>query len=140
MPTQRGQTPGKVTMSGGWLWSIASNAANPDLAWQLLAFMQNVKNATAMNMTQSTLAVRGDVAAAPDYVNAGPVHSYCTDLVQVATYRPALPVYPRVSTQIQEAMESVTTGSATVEQAAKAYDAALPAIVDGAVTTTSGTR
>lgn len=29
MPTQHGQAPGKVSMSGGWTWSIPSKAATP---------------------------------------------------------------------------------------------------------------
>jgi len=28
MPTQTGQAPGRVSMSGGWTWAIPKNAAN----------------------------------------------------------------------------------------------------------------
>lgn len=132
--TSEGTGEGKVTMSGGWTWAIAEKAKNPDGAWKLLTFMQTTENATTMNTVQSTLAVRKDVAADPKYTAQGKVHGYFTDLVRISAFRPALPVYPRVSTLIQEAMESVTTGAATPEQAAETYDKALPSAVNGAVT------
>lgn len=140
MPTQNGQAPGAVTMSGGWTWAIPAKAGNPDGGWELLRFLQDKPNALAMNLAQSTLAVRTDVAEDPEYGAKGPVNDFFTGLVGIATYRPGLPPYPRVSSQIQEAMEAVTTGAAGVEEAAEAYDEALPGIVDGAVTTSSGTR
>jgi ABC-type glycerol-3-phosphate transport system substrate-binding protein len=36
MPTQNGQAPGKVSMSGGWTWAIPKNAGNPDKAWEFI--------------------------------------------------------------------------------------------------------
>lgn len=122
MPTQHGQAPGKVSMSGGWTWAIPSHAGNPDLAFEFIKTMQTKENAQRWYIANSGIAVREDVAADPAYVKAQPGIEFFTDLVGSTHYRPAYPAYPKVSTAIQEAMESVTTGDAGVEEAARTYD------------------
>ncbi|MFE2304026.1 extracellular solute-binding protein [Streptomyces sp. NPDC059445] len=134
MPTQHGQAPGKVSMSGGWTWSIPSKAANPDLAFSFVKTMQTTENARKWYIANSGIAVRDDVAADPEYVKAQPGIKFFTDLVASTHYRPAYPAYPRVSTAIQEAMESVTTGDSSVAEAASAYDEELKTAADGRVT------
>ncbi|MFC4612952.1 extracellular solute-binding protein [Streptomyces maoxianensis] len=135
MPTQRGQAPGKVSMSGGWAWSIPQKAKNPDLAFDFIKTLQTAQNATRWCVVAAQIAVRKDVAADPKYLKSMPGIDFFTGLVQYTHYRPALPVYPQVSTAIGEAMEKVTTGDASAADAAKAYDAQLKTIVDGAVLT-----
>ncbi|MFC7584063.1 hypothetical protein ACFQYP_10120 [Nonomuraea antimicrobica] len=46
-------------------------------------------------------------------------------------FRPAYEVYPKVSAQVQEAMEAVTTGRQSPEEATAAYVKALPSAVGG---------
>ncbi|MEU3850850.1 extracellular solute-binding protein [Streptomyces sp. NPDC029554] len=125
MPTQHGQAPGKVSMSGGWTWSIPAKAGNPDLAFEFVKTMQTKANAQKWYVANSGIAVREDVAEDPAYVEAQPGIKFFTDLVASTHYRPAYPAYPKVSTAIQEAMESVTTGDASVEEATSAYTDAL---------------
>ncbi|MCQ4214487.1 extracellular solute-binding protein [Streptomyces longispororuber] len=133
MPTQNGQAPGKVSMSGGWTWAVPSKAANPDLAFDFIKTMQTKANAQRWYIANSGIAVRKDVAADPAYVKAQPGIKFFTDLVASTHYRPAYPAYPKVSTAIQEAMESVTTGDASVDKAASAYDEQLKTAADGKV-------
>jgi multiple sugar transport system substrate-binding protein len=133
MPTQNGQAPGKVSMSGGWTWSIPSKAANPDLAFDFIKTMQTKANAQKWYIANSGIAVRTDVAEDPAYVKAQPGIKFFTDLVSSTHYRPAYPAYPRVSTAIQEAMEGVTTGDSSVEEAAKGYDEELKTATDNQV-------
>jgi multiple sugar transport system substrate-binding protein len=135
MPTQHGQAPGKVSMSGGWTWSIPAKAANPDLAFDFIKTMQTKANAQKWYIANSGIAVREDVAADPAYVKAQPGIKFFTDLVASTHYRPAYPAYPKVSTAIQEAMEGVTTGDSSVEEAARGYDEELKSAADGQVTT-----
>ncbi|MGW7263428.1 extracellular solute-binding protein [Streptomyces sp. NPDC054842] len=135
MPTQHGQAPGKVSMSGGWTWSIPAKAANPDLAFAFIKTMQTKANAQKWYIANSGIAVREDVAADPAYVKAQPGIKFFTDLVASTHYRPAYPAYPKVSTAIQEAMEGVTTGDSSVEEAARGYDEELESATDGQVTT-----
>lgn len=133
MPTQNGQAPGKVSMSGGWTWAIPAKAGNPDLAFEFVKTMQSKANAQKWYIANSGIAVREDVAADPAYVKAQPGIKFFTDLVASTHYRPAYPAYPKVSTAIQEAMEGVTTGDVSVEDAAKAYDEELRSATDGQV-------
>lgn len=133
MPTQHGQAPGKVLMSGGWAWSIPAKAQNPDLAFEFVKTLQTKEMATEWCVVGAQIAVRKDVADDPRYLKSMPGIDFFTGLVPYTHYRPALPVYPQVSTAIGEAMEKVTTGDSSATDAAKAYDEQLRTITDGAV-------
>ncbi|MGW7066687.1 extracellular solute-binding protein [Streptomyces sp. NPDC054855] len=133
MPTQNGEAPGKVSMSGGWTWAIPSKASNPDLAFKFIEQMQTKANAQKWYVANSGIAVREDVAADPDYLKAQPGLKFFTDLVASTHYRPAYPAYPKVSTAVQEAMEKVTTGDGSVADAASGYDDEVKAATDGEV-------
>ncbi|MGW6546954.1 extracellular solute-binding protein [Streptomyces massasporeus] len=133
MPTQHGQAPGKVSMSGGWTWSIPAKAGNPDLAFEFVKTMQTKANAQKWYVANSGIAVREDVAEDPAYVDAQPGIEFFTDLVSTTHYRPAYPAYPKVSTAIQEAMEGVTTGDTSVQEATSSYTEALKDATDNQV-------
>lgn len=133
MPTQNGEAPGKVSMSGGWTWAIPSKASNPDLAFRFIEQMQTKANAQKWYVANSGIAVRKDVAEDPAYLKAQPGLKFFTDLVPSTHYRPAYPAYPKVSTAVQEAMEKVTTGDASVADAASGYDDEVKAATDGEV-------
>ncbi|MFE0257142.1 extracellular solute-binding protein [Streptomyces sp. NPDC059010] len=134
MPTQHGQAPGKVSMSGGWTWAVPAKAGNPDLAFEFIRTMQTKANAQKWYVANSGIAVREDVADDPAYTDAQPGTKFFTDLVASTHYRPAYPAYPKVSTAVQEAMEGVTTGDMSVQEAAKGYDEELKSAADGEVT------
>ncbi|MFE9403692.1 extracellular solute-binding protein [Streptomyces sp. NPDC006530] len=121
MPTQYGQAPGKVSLSGGWTWAVPAKAAHPDLAFDFVKTLQTKENAVRWDIADAQIAVRQDVAADPAYLRSVPGIAFFTGLVPFTHYRPALPDYPQVSTAIGEAMESVTTGGST-DSAARAYD------------------
>ncbi|MEU0742415.1 extracellular solute-binding protein [Streptomyces sp. NPDC006134] len=133
MPTQHGQAPGKVSMSGGWTWAIPAKAGNPDLAFEFIKTMQTKANAKKWYVANSGIAVRKDVAADPSYAGAQPGIEFFTGLVAFTHYRPAYPAYPKVSTAVQEAMEGVTTGDLSVEEAAAGYDETLREVTDDRV-------
>ncbi|MGW2571863.1 extracellular solute-binding protein [Streptomyces sp. NPDC001537] len=133
MPTQHGQAPGKVSMSGGWTWAIPAKAGNPDLAFDFIRTMQTKANAEKWYIANSGISVRNDVARDPSYTSAQPGIRFFTDLVASTHYRPAYPAYPKVSTAIQEAMEGVTTGDLSVDKAASGYDDALKDATDNQV-------
>ncbi|MEW1719349.1 extracellular solute-binding protein [Streptomyces sp. NPDC093109] len=122
MPTQSGQAPGKVSMSGGWAWSVPAKAGNPDLAFKFIQFLETKDASAKWNADNATIAVRKDVATDPTYLKALPTNKFFTELVADTHYRPALPAYTQVSTAIQKAMESVTTGQASVDKAASTFD------------------
>ncbi|MER0244580.1 extracellular solute-binding protein [Streptomyces sp. HSW2009] len=133
MPTQFGQPPGVVSMSGGWAWAIPAKSEKPELAWKLIQTLQTTPNAVEWTLRDAQIAVRKDVAADHRYRTSIPGIAFFTDLVRHTHYRPALPEYPRVSAAIGEAMETVTTSGTSPTKAAREYDAELRSLTDGKV-------
>ncbi|WP_461165106.1 extracellular solute-binding protein [Arthrobacter sp. R4-81] len=121
-PTQRGQEPGGVSMSGGWTLAVGADSKNPDQAFQFLATALNKKNSLAFTIASSQIAVRSDVAAEPDYLAANPFVKDVSELVSVTHYRPATADYPRISAAVQVATEAVITGTLSPREAAEQYD------------------
>lgn len=138
MPTENGQAPGAVSMSGGWTWSIPTKAQHPALAWDFVKTLQSESNAVDYDVRSANIAVRKDVAADPRYLGSMPGVSFDTGLVKYTYYRPTLPVYPQVSTAIGEAMEAVSTGQSSTAAAERNYDQELKSITSGAVESGAG--
>ncbi|MFG2895308.1 extracellular solute-binding protein [Streptomyces sp. NPDC048248] len=132
-PTQHGDPPGKVSLAGGWTWSIPQRSQQPDLAWKLIETFQSRQNALEWCVRGAQIAVRKDVAADPRYLKSVPGIGFFTGLVKISRYRPALPAYPQVSSAIGEAMEAVTADDSSPEAAAREYDERLKSLVDGRV-------
>ena len=138
MPTQTGQAPGKVSMSGGWTWAIPKNAANPDKAWEFIKMISDRPHQLKWSIDNVQIPVRTDVASDPAYLAANPTNEFFASLVPITHYRPAYALYPRVSSEIQVAMESVMTGTADVPTAVKTYDERVKGIAGDAVMTATG--
>ncbi|MFC8038404.1 extracellular solute-binding protein [Paenarthrobacter sp. NPDC057355] len=128
-PTQKGQEPGSVSMSGGWTLAVGAKSKHPELSFKFLATALNKKNALAYDINNSQIAVRTDVAADAGYLAANPFVKDVSDLVEVTHYRPATADYPRISTAVQEATESVITGRLSPQDAAAEYDATVRRLV-----------
>ncbi|MFC4535060.1 extracellular solute-binding protein [Sphaerisporangium dianthi] len=131
MPTQNGEDPGAVSMSGGWVMAMSSYAKNKKEAFDFIATATNKENTLTYSVGTGDLTPRKDVAADPAYTADNPSVKFWTDLASVTHYRPAYEVYPKVSAEVQKAMEAMTTGSKTPEAAAKEYADALPGVVGG---------
>lgn len=138
MPTQNGQAPGKVSMSGGWTWAIPKNSDNPDKAWEFIKLISDRAHHLKWDIDNVQIPVRPDVANDPSYVAANPTNEFFSSLVPITTYRPAYAVYPRVSNEIQVATESVITGTADPAAAAKTFDEQVKTIAGDAVMTAAG--
>lgn len=132
MPTQNGEAPGAVSMSGGWVMAMSAYTKNKQEAFDFITTATNKENSMIYSVGTGDLATRKDVAADPAYTADNPAVKFWTDLAEVTHYRPAFEAYPKVSAEIQEAMEAVTTGAQTPEQAAKAYSDKLASVVGGA--------
>ncbi len=131
MPTQNGEEPGAVSMSGGWVMAMSSYTKLKQEAFDFITVATNKENTMTYSVSTGDLAPRKDVAADPKYSADNPSVKFWTDLASVTHYRPAYEEYPKVSAQIQEAMEAVTTGAQTPEEATAAYAKALPSVVGG---------
>jgi len=110
MPTEFGQAPGYITMSGGWSYAISSKSKNPALAFQVLQAANSRDLLAYYDTTVGNIAPRKDVATVPMYANA-PLNPYYTSLLSFAQFRAAFPAYPKISNQIDFAMELVMTGT-----------------------------
>lgn len=139
MPSQTGQGTGKVSMSGGWAWSIPAKSKNPDLAWKFIQSLETEAASAQWNTVNATIPVRSDVAVDAGYLKSLPTNKFFSALVADTFYRPGLPAYTQVSTAIQKAMESVTTGQASVDKAAATFDSDVKTAV-GADKTVQGAR
>jgi len=125
MPTQTGQAPGSVSMSGGWTLALGSKSKNKPAAWNFIKLALNKENSLNFDIIGTQIPVRDDVAADPKYSESNPSNAFFAGLVKNTHFRPATSDYPKVSNAIQVAMESVMTGQQTPDKAAKAYDDAL---------------
>ncbi|WP_104178051.1 extracellular solute-binding protein [Cryobacterium sp. Y50] len=128
-PTQNGEAPQGVSMSGGWTLAVGAKTENPDLAFEFLTLALNQENALWYDINNSQIAVRADVASEQSYLEANPFVAAVTDLVSVTHFRPATSDYPKISAEVQAATEAVITGQLRVDDAAAAYDAAVEGIV-----------
>lgn len=136
MPTQKGQEPGSITMSGGWAWSLTKNSANKEAATDFLKFMCNKDNLKKLVLAQGNLSPRSDIASDPEYINSNPFNKVATEFLKNAQFRPTDPNYSSVSTAIQTMVEAVATGSATPEAAMQSYANDVKRIVGADKTTT----
>lgn len=135
-PTETGQKPGGVSMSGGWTLAVGAKTKSPQLAFDFLAMALNRKNALSYDNANAQIAVRSDVAADPSYIAANPYVKAVTDVVSVTHFRPATSDYTKISTEVQKATEAVITGQASPKDAAAAYDKAVEGIVGADKVTT----
>lgn len=129
MPTQYGQPPGEVSMSGGFSLAISDKANNPDGGWKFIQTALNKDNTQWVNTTGNLTTVREDVAASPDYADSNPSVKPLTDLMANTHFRPTLPEYPQVSALLQIAVESVATGEASPADALEQFTSAATDLV-----------
>lgn len=120
MPTQKGQEPGNVSMSGGWALSINADSKHKEEAFEFIKFATNKENLMYYSTTGSSLTPRKDVSETPDYLKDN-FRKMATDFLAFTHYRPASEQYPGVSAEIQTAVEAVAVGELTPEQAMEQF-------------------
>jgi len=126
MPTQDGQAPNYVTLSGGWAYSITSKSAHPDQAFQVLQAAFSKDLLATYDVQAGQVAPRQDIVDVPAYHNA-PLSPFYTSLVAFTQFRPAFPAYPKISLQIDNAMQHVMSGQSPSD-AMNAYAQAIAGI------------
>lgn len=120
MPNQNGS--GYTSMSGGWTLSISSKSTHAQMAWDFIKLASNKTNMLKIDLLDANVTPRKDVAAMPAYKSAGDgILSKFASFNAFTYFRPAYAQYPSISNDIQTAMESVMTGSASPAQAMQQY-------------------
>ncbi len=119
-----------VSMSGGGASVINPNTKYPQQAWELLQFMNSAEMVKARLAGEAKITQRKDVNA--EVLKNDPHLTFIAEKVLPLTrFRPGLAEYPKVSAALQQATADVVAGK-SVDQAAKAYQAALATAVGGA--------
>jgi multiple sugar transport system substrate-binding protein len=115
-----------VSMSGGGGQLLNPNTAHPELAWELLAFMNSPDALLERYADDPRITARADVN---DELPLDDMISFIAEeVLPITFFRPGLERYPEVSIALQEATESVATG-ATAADAAAQYRSSLEGIV-----------
>ncbi|MER7013028.1 extracellular solute-binding protein [Saccharopolyspora sp. NPDC000359] len=110
MPTQHGQPPGTVTLSGGWTLAISSSSEKKDDAFEFIKQAMAKDNVVEYAAASGNLPAREDAATDPRVLGANPLNAFWIGLLDTTHYRPALPEYPKVSQQIQQSVLDVVAG------------------------------
>src|SRR5579875_3838520 len=126
MPTEYGQAPGFVTLSGGWAYSISSKSSHKDLAFQALKTAMQRDLVVGYDVDVGNISPRKDATQVPAYQQV-PLSSFFTSLVSFTQFRPGFPAYPKISTQIDAAMQHVMSGQSP-QDALNAYTQAVTSI------------
>lgn len=116
-----------VSMSGGTGRVLNPNSEHPELAWELLAFMNSAEAFEARAEGTINITPREDVNAV--LLEGEEMLTYVSDeVLPITAYRPGLAAYPEVSLALQEATAAVV-GGASVEDALADYADAVAGIV-----------
>lgn len=116
-----------VSMSGGAGRVLNPNTDNPDLAWELLAFMNSMEAFEARAAGTLSISPRQDVN--DKLLASDPMLTYVnTEVLPITAYRPGLAEYPEVSAALQQATLDVVSGS-SVDDAVAGYVGRLNDIV-----------
>lgn len=127
MPTELGTAPTNVTLSGGWSYAISAHSPNKTAAFKVLQVAMSKTLLGGYDVASGGIAPRKDIVTLPSYTSV-PNNGFFTSLVAFSQFRPAFPDYPKISVQIDTAMQSVMQGK-TPAQAMAAYAQAVTAIV-----------
>lgn len=99
-----------VSMSGGTGRVLNPNSDNPELAWDLLAFMNSAE--AYKERTKTTIAITPRADVNKEILSQDPMLSYVSDeVLPITAYRPPLAAYPQVSIALQQATLDVVSGT-----------------------------
>ncbi|HEX7735632.1 MAG TPA: extracellular solute-binding protein [Ktedonobacteraceae bacterium] len=114
MPTQAGAAPGSVTLSGGWAYSISALSQHKDAAFNVLKVANSANELASYDVAAAQITPRKDVVTIPAYADL-PGNNFFTSLVSFSQFRPAFPAYPKISVQIDSAMQGVMQGKSPAD-------------------------
>jgi multiple sugar transport system substrate-binding protein len=116
-----------VSMSGGTGRVINPNSDHPELAWELLAFMNSVEAFESRAAGTIMITPRTDVNET--LLADEPMLTFVSEeVLPLTAYRPPLAAYPQVSLALQQATLDVVSGT-SVDEAVATYVETLTDIV-----------
>lgn len=126
MPKQNGG--GFTSMSGGWTLGVSALSKHKDLAFEFIKAAVSLDGNKASAKANGDMVVRKDASADLEYLKDQYYRGLMSSYIDFTNFRPANENYPKVSQQIQMAVESVVTGKATAKKAAEVYAVAVKKI------------
>jgi len=121
-----------VSMSGGTGRVLNPNSDHPELAWELLAFMNSADAYEARNA--GTVAITPRTVVNDEMLADDPMLTYVSEeVLPITAYRPPLAAYPQVSTALQQATLDVVSGTSPGDAAATYADTVKDIVGDDAV-------
>lgn len=116
-----------VSMSGGAGRVLNPNSANPEMAWELLTFMNSPEAFEARSAGTLSISPRDDVNA--KLLASDPMLTFVSqEVLPITAYRPGFAEYPEVSAALQQATLDVIAG-VSIDDAVATYASALAGIV-----------
>ena len=115
MPTQYGQPPGTVTLSGGWTLALSASGRKQDDAFEFVKLALSRDNIADYAVASGNLPSREDSAQDPRLTGANPLAGFWLGLLDNTHFRPTLPEYPKISEEIQQAVQDVVGGTDPAE-------------------------
>jgi multiple sugar transport system substrate-binding protein len=106
-----------VPTLGGWHLGINRLSPQPDLAWQLIAFLTSAEAQRQLAVTSGLKPTRLSVYADPYVQQIDPSLPLFFPLLQMAQPRPVTPFYLMVSVVLQSEVSAVITGLKSAEVA-----------------------
>jgi len=107
MPKQGG---GRVSISGGWGYILNKNSPHLDLAWKTLKILFSNEAQERKLQINPEMVPRDDLLDAPVFQDDEVLLRQMNEALPVTTFRPGLPVYPRVSELVQQMTEETIQG------------------------------
>ncbi len=130
VPTDQGQSPGFVTMSGGWTWAIPALATNKSGGAELVKYLASKDVQLNYALERRDLAVRKDVMADDRYINQEmSVVKQTVEQLKYAHFRPSVDGYATLTTMFTEVVEGVSMGLTTPEEAVAMFEREMIRIV-----------
>src|SRR5581483_7543175 len=110
-------THGGVPTLGGWHLGVNRFSPQPDLAWQLVAFLTSAESQHQLAVTSGLQPTRLSVYADPQVQQADPSLPLFFPLLQRARPRPVTPFYLMASTVLQSELSAIINGLKSAEAA-----------------------
>ena len=121
-----------TNQSGGFAWSLSTHASNAPLSIKLIEDLSSAANLASFNAKDGNIPPRTDATTQPQWTKINkldPVLTFATTQLAYTNYRPNLPLYPQISTEIAALTGDISSGTMTAAQAESAFAAKVTQIV-----------